>query len=760
MNFKHITLALLLHVMLSNKTVAQSYTDSCLQYITPVCNNFSFTQSPPFSNQDNLAGVSCIVYHVKDAWFSLHVDNPGDLDIYITSASDVDAVIWGPFNDALTPCAGLLSNANLLACDYSGSTSAGLYLPTTLSGKYYILHVSNYGFSTSPIQVEFYGSATLDCSGGSSINYHTVIGQVFHDQNNNKVKDVNEQLLPQFQIDVAPLGTSVFTDYQGLYYYLTDTSQSYDYTVNYIGYPNWGLTTDSSSYHIHIDTNNVLLNYDFGVKPIDSITDYSLDFYMNENCGFQNTYWVNINNTGTTYPRGYMKVTFDALTFSPNVYEVSADSIIGHTVYFNVDSLGLFENRIYTLHSTSPGVAFVGDTLHYYVTFYETDTNGIVINTTSDSTYGVVSCSYDPNNKTVSPEGIDYQHFIDTTDILHYTINFQNTGNAPAENIVIIDSLSDALDITTFQYESSSHNVYILLDTILNYIRFSFNNIMLPDSNSNEPLSHGYVKFNIEQKPSLLPNTEIINGSDIYFDQNPAVSTNQVFNTIECYIAPEDPVLGINDSIIESGITDLTNQFSWYLNDSPIPGADSSTILVGQNGTYHLIVSNQYGCETQDTIELNCYFLPPTPLLTLVDTTLQSSITDLGYTYLWLLDGDTISGADKPSLEITNNGEYTLTISDAEGCLVSVTIVIDYLSSGEFVVSSIAVFPNPTENYFTILCEGEFTYRVFSVASGQIILIGSGNNSTSVDLSRFSAGNYLLEVTTSNGLINQKIVKN
>ncbi|MFO7880855.1 MAG: T9SS type A sorting domain-containing protein, partial [Bacteroidales bacterium] len=143
-----------------------------------------------------------------------------------------------------------------------------------------------------------------------------------------------------------------------------------------------------------------------------------------------------------------------------------------------------------------------------------------------------VLASYDPNDKAVVPTGItEEHHYIDTSDILEYKIRFQNTGTAPAQKVVIIDTISPHLDIESFHHMSASHECTI--DFLYNnLVRWTFEDIMLPDSGSNEPASHGYVKFKIEQVPGNEYLTMITNGASIFFDYNLPVLTNEVYNTI------------------------------------------------------------------------------------------------------------------------------------------------------------------------------------------------------------------------------------
>ena len=63
-------------------------------------------------------------------------------------------------------------------------------------------------------------------------------------------------------------------------------------------------------------------------------------------------------------------------------------------------------------------------------------------------------------------------------------------------------------------------------------VSFLFENIMLADSNTNELLSHGYVRYIIQLNSNLPHNSQIINSANIYFDSNLPVLTNSTRNTI------------------------------------------------------------------------------------------------------------------------------------------------------------------------------------------------------------------------------------
>ena len=53
-----------------------------------------------------------------------------------------------------------------------------------------------------------------------------------------------------------------------------------------------------------------------------------------------------------------------------------------------------------------------------------------------------IRASYDPNIKSVVPQGYTTQHYTDSNQVLEYRIDFQNTGLDTARKVVIVDTLS------------------------------------------------------------------------------------------------------------------------------------------------------------------------------------------------------------------------------------------------------------------------------------------------------------------------------
>lgn len=140
--------------------------------------------------------------------------------------------------------------------------------------------------------------------------------------------------------------------------------------------------------------------------------------------------------------------------------------------------------------------------------------------------------SYDPNDKNGFPRGYDEQRFIGQNTDIEYVIRFQNTGNAPAIDVEIRDTIPvQFLNPATVRPGASSHGYQFDMQGS-GVVVFRFPNIYLPDTSAGDAASQGFVKFRVSQWPDLPIGTQIRNTAAIYFDNNDPVITNQTLHTI------------------------------------------------------------------------------------------------------------------------------------------------------------------------------------------------------------------------------------
>lgn len=215
--------------------------------------------------------------------------------------------------------------------------------------------------------------------------------------------------------------------------------------------------------------------------------------------------------------------------YTANTVSPTPTSVSGNTYTWNINNLSNTSGYNFislVLSSAAPTLA-VGDTVHNYLSITPTSSDWDTANNTF-AMMDSVKASWDPNAKIVYPAGN-----IVAGQTLTYTIQFENTGNDTAYNIHLLDTLSENLDASSFQIVTSSHPVtyQMVKNGNQKVLRFDFANIKLPDA-SDPDHNKGFVTYQIKALDNLSIGTVINNTADIYFDANPAVTTNTTHNII------------------------------------------------------------------------------------------------------------------------------------------------------------------------------------------------------------------------------------
>jgi uncharacterized repeat protein (TIGR01451 family) len=159
--------------------------------------------------------------------------------------------------------------------------------------------------------------------------------------------------------------------------------------------------------------------------------------------------------------------------------------------------------------------------------------------------------SHDPNDKAVlTGDTISIKQIADGI-YLTYMIRFQNTGNDTAFKIVILDTLDNNLDPASLDVISSSHKYELKTDGSKN-VTFTFNNVLLPDSNVNQAGSNGYICYRVKPRGTLDAGAIVKNKAYIYFDYNAAVPTNVAVTNVVV-------LTGVNQPQQDAGFTLFPN---------------------------------------------------------------------------------------------------------------------------------------------------------------------------------------------------------
>jgi len=351
----------------------------------------------------------------------------------------------------------------------------------------------------------------------------------FNDEDGDGIKDAGESTINDLGLDISGFMIDLQSGIDGV---IETTLKMGDYTIKPQSPKGWSLTTDTKIELLEENKGSQSLTYDVGIKP--KKTGMEIDGIVSNlpmRCGFNVWLRPKLINSGTKAFSGECRIEIDTLIkLDSTSFEYPPDSILGNEYVWLYDNVPATHFKAVRIRFRAPGTEFRGTKLKFVTTYRGYgDSNEFV--ELIDTFKPEVNCSYDPNDKTVWPNREDLGNQTLHDEKLTYRIRFQNTGTDTAFNIVVEDTLSQHLDWSTFKLMDYSHKVETqFYDDGL--VKFIFNDVLLPDSNINEPESHGFVTYTIKAKPGLDEWTEIRNTAHIYFDFNPAIVTNTTKNAM------------------------------------------------------------------------------------------------------------------------------------------------------------------------------------------------------------------------------------
>jgi hypothetical protein len=202
-------------------------------------------------------------------------------------------------------------------------------------------------------------------------------------------------------------------------------------------------------------------------------------------------------------------------------------------------------------------------------------------------------------------------------------------------------------------------------------------------------------------------------------------------------------------------------------------GGVGSNIVVTPNAsqTYTVSGTNQYGCTGSNSQHITVVNLPSVNATNNTDVACVGDMVTLNATgattYTWVSNASSLLYSGNPiSLVLTAPAMFTVTgTNGTTGCIGKTTItqnvtectgIMQYANTG-----SLKVYPNPTSGEFTVeLNNGSAKKVTITDVSGRVIFTKETSDTIiGVDINKFSAGIYYVNIQSDNSSETLKVVK-
>jgi hypothetical protein len=522
-------------------------------------------------------------------------------------------------DDQICPGDSITLNGTLPNSEYNswrgkliGTTYFGHY---SNKSEYDIIKPGEYYLIEKDPQEECYTySDTFEIEIDPSCTHGYVTAVLFDDLDADGIRDYNETRLRDQFVTVSPSGENLVTDAGGRFGSLVplNTVTSFQMKEN---------DTYANDSILEVEfTNPSEWNYLDTYLPTwaEERDDIEVLFTINRlRPGFEANASLTIRNLGNSTVSVSPKILLDT-----NLTYVKTTS--GRSLYyngtehyqstFNIGARSSYNSRF--VFKLPADIGLLGQTL---------TSKAWVVREDDDTTNNVgvmnnfVTGSYDPNDKSLFEAiGSTESVFISDSTVMEYTIRFQNTGTDTAFNVRVEDVISNKLDVFSIEVMDASHEYTMKLKDD-NKLVWYFDNILLPDSNVNEPQSHGYIKFRINQKKDNPNGTIIANSADIYFDFNPAVVTNEIvamvgeefitsvdpeFSELQVTVSPNPTVDYVTvECELDNMSYQLVSESGRVIRTGTLHGSDQINLENEKNGIYYLLVTGNQKTVTQRIVK-------------------------------------------------------------------------------------------------------------------------------------------------------------
>jgi surface protein len=207
--------------------------------------------------------------------------------------------------------------------------------------------------------------------------------------------------------------------------------------------------------------------------------------------------------------------------------------------------------------------------------------------------------------------------------------------------------------------------------------------------------------------------------------------------------------LTISNIITSTDVVSACETYTWI---------DGNTYTSSNNtATFNIVGGAVGGCDSLVTLDLTINPLPQ-PVITQNGNTIETQVFDA---YQWFIDNTEILGADSQSIEIIQDGDYSVVVIDDNGCS-DTSNVLNIIGVGihDFTNRNVKFYPNPVDN--TLYIESDkiiSTIKIFDVYGRLVFEETIDNRSAQFQLLNIVPGAYLCKIFIEKSEISKTLIK-
>ncbi|MFN8323032.1 MAG: T9SS type A sorting domain-containing protein [Chitinophagales bacterium] len=247
------------------------------------------------------------------------------------------------------------------------------------------------------------------------------------------------------------------------------------------------------------------------------------------------------------------------------------------------------------------------------------------------------------------------------------------------------------------------------------------------------------LNLTVHPVEQTILNASICNGQSYLFSSQTLTQAGVYYDTLQ--------TMNGCDSIVTLNLT-VNLAASTLLLDTICSGDtyDFNGDIVTQQGIYADTLQTVNGCDSIVTLTLTLHSLPVSTITKTVDTLYTQSFA----AYQWLKNDTAITGADSASLVLLQPGNYSVLVTDSNGCS-DTSSVINVLSvdlNESLTALGVKLYPNPNTGNFVVEFNSALPREInVTDAIGRLIYTTQSLLQTvQLDLDEVAAGVYFLNI--------------